>query len=749
MQRRWSCRPTTARRRTRLAQGVYDGRARAPYGLGLLMLLLLCAHCVVPVGGAVALLGGVSPAHASVSALHLFSTVILHTTMVIAPTTRSSLSSSVPVDSVGAVITAAVEATATVATTAVSEMHSNISLDNSMMVGSLAVGAIATTATIATVASTIDSTESQPQPQPEDDSSVPAKRQRTGGAVQRVHLESTGVHPIPKAHDWRDGAKAAPQPREPVAASIELNEFGFPAHPAPVNIFTAQVGDKVHFPDYQAHKYDGCGMGIVTQRYAPAKPKKWPAHIKVKLTTGGAKVKIVRDRNIGTDRDERTAMRDHSASSTAAAPLAAAAAAAAAAPAAPSTVSKKRSAAATPSTQPRARQKRGKNTAIDLVIDVGNERWSIAVSAGETATQQQQNDIENGRRSRDILFAILNRLQPELDRATHMARTSGDKFAAKYWSLRWAWQHNATQNSPCFQNVMRSLKDSVGRNKLSDRNVHRTPELHRRDFTYSAYGDWERVLDLARAESDLSSQFVVKLHIANANLAASTAPSKQEKKNEKRSAERLGVADVQAAQREAQRWSITYGTSDFVSLAGYARNRMYGYFVDTGASRKTIRRSERGHTVVVPYTKEQAKQWQAEVIEQVGVYPADDQRITHTTEGRIELADRSTDLPDTHTAIGVTHSWSQWLAMAVRLSVHDGSCTLNLRDKQRQFDGKEHADHIGDVCGTHACIWGMAHLSQRDRPPVLAGRSTTHRMSSFPPANPDRCAAPCGMVAKT
>jgi len=51
----------------------------------------------------------------------------------------------------------------------------------------------------------------------------------------------------------------------------------------------------------------------------------WPAHIKVKLTTGGAKVKIVRDRNIGTDRDERTAMRDHSASSAAAVVAAAAA----------------------------------------------------------------------------------------------------------------------------------------------------------------------------------------------------------------------------------------------------------------------------------------------------------------------------------------------------------------------------------------------------------------------------------------
>ena len=43
MQRKWSCRPTTARRRAHLAQGVYDGRARAPYGLGLLMLLLLSA----------------------------------------------------------------------------------------------------------------------------------------------------------------------------------------------------------------------------------------------------------------------------------------------------------------------------------------------------------------------------------------------------------------------------------------------------------------------------------------------------------------------------------------------------------------------------------------------------------------------------------------------------------------------------------------------------------------------------------
>ena len=43
MQRQWSCRPTTARRRAHLAQGVYDGRTRAPYGLGLLMLLLLSA----------------------------------------------------------------------------------------------------------------------------------------------------------------------------------------------------------------------------------------------------------------------------------------------------------------------------------------------------------------------------------------------------------------------------------------------------------------------------------------------------------------------------------------------------------------------------------------------------------------------------------------------------------------------------------------------------------------------------------
>ena len=43
MQRRWSCRPTTARRRAHLARGVYDGRARAPYGLGLLMLLLSAA----------------------------------------------------------------------------------------------------------------------------------------------------------------------------------------------------------------------------------------------------------------------------------------------------------------------------------------------------------------------------------------------------------------------------------------------------------------------------------------------------------------------------------------------------------------------------------------------------------------------------------------------------------------------------------------------------------------------------------
>eukprot|EP01046_Picozoa_sp_COSAG06_P051075 COSAG06_NODE_8251_length_2223_cov_5.241996_2_plen_148_part_00 len=53
MQRRWSCRPTTARRHTHLAQGVYDGRARAPYGLGLLMLLLLseASGCTLATSG--------------------------------------------------------------------------------------------------------------------------------------------------------------------------------------------------------------------------------------------------------------------------------------------------------------------------------------------------------------------------------------------------------------------------------------------------------------------------------------------------------------------------------------------------------------------------------------------------------------------------------------------------------------------------------------------------------------------------
>jgi hypothetical protein len=147
---------------------------------------------------------------------------------------------------------------------------------------------------------------------------------------------------------------------------------------------------------------------------------------------------------------------------------------------------------------------------------------------------------------------------------------------------------------------MQTLHDTVGRHKLRDRNSHKTPNLNRRDFTFQAYKDWGRVLDMARHQPDLASQFNVKISQIDANVGATQAQTRKERYNEKRNAERAGAKDVRDAQRDAQLWSAVYGLGDFISLAAYARNRLTGYLVDTGGSRRKIRTGKRGHKVVVP-----------------------------------------------------------------------------------------------------------------------------------------------------
>ena len=112
--------------------------------------------------------------------------------------------------------------------------------------------------------------------------------------------------------------------------------------------------------------------------------------------------------------------------------------------------------------------KRSRNvptTSVDLIVKVGaTERWKVTVTPGQTP---RDGDLSS--RSRDImLYAVLNKLQSQLDGRTHVDRQA-DPTIARYLSLNWAWQSRDARDSPGFHKVMERLCKSVRRGKLRDK----------------------------------------------------------------------------------------------------------------------------------------------------------------------------------------------------------------------------------------------------------------------------------------
>ena len=343
--------------------------------LGYVAWALLLAHMALVVDG----LGTLGPllAEASVqsgaAALWVLVTAVTNQlVLVAAPVTRGACAKVV-----GSVPEMAAAAAGAVLASASAVMQSDVALVAAASTA-CAVGAIATIADIA---------ETEPSERATDDSRANAKRRRStraGGAADPGRA-------VPRSSDWRDGANASPSTKQQERGPIDAPP-DYPAEPMAIDVYTAQVGDKVHFFSSQAAAFGGDSIGVVEQAFTEA-GRKHKAHIKVRVPLQKKLVVILADPNAASLRAERGVARAQSNGQLVDGRKARAAAAATAAHA--------------PQQSPRGRNqhkrqldsasavksaasavKRSRNvptTPVDLIVRVGpTERWKVTVTPGQT-----------------------------------------------------------------------------------------------------------------------------------------------------------------------------------------------------------------------------------------------------------------------------------------------------------------------------------------------------------------------------
>ena len=538
-------------------------------------------------------------------------------------------------------------------------------------------------------------------------------RLRGGGRARRQPAAEPPASAAKRPASASGSSSSAPPPKRrsrrgaagDSAESTDVDDLGFPVQPTPVNIFTAQVGDKVHFPRIQTHKFDGDAPAEVIEVYAPR--TQWtPPHIVVKSSSYRGNIRLVEHPTLPvSDQDRRSAER---------AAERAAAAAAERAPAQPSPdpspkrqQSEEAAAEPAPATAAKRRKPAPKEPPSEytFAIPFGENVWRVRVTAGENAR-----DGDMQKRSAEMLKAILvplhERLKPVLSMRLH-----ADTNAVRWVSLSWFWKKSKAADSPGFEAVMKRLRNKVGRGKLRDKQSVMTASLGRKDFTEAAYRDWQKVVTDAEKElADLAGRFHVEIDDISAERLQQQRKRKSEKVDATRKKHKRATAkDVKQNQADAHLWCFVYGLGELTSFAGYDRLRKVGFFVKStveGAKRKVRRSEKEGHTAVPLPTEAKVRAKQKEIMKEVGV-PEGSDRVIVLQNAASESSERhnirvvagSAPTPDDHSQIGVVHNCAAWLALVIRVMVKAGECGLNLHDTSN-------GGHLGDFDGTRICMWG-------------------------------------------